>query len=78
MASFLPSLVPFYLLLLLPFLAVAQTTGNVSLGSSLTAGAAKSKPWLSPSSDFTFGFHQLEDIHFFLLAIWYNKSLAGL
>ncbi|XVE78764.1 hypothetical protein DITRI_Ditri14bG0004100 [Diplodiscus trichospermus] len=57
-------------MLLIP-LVVAQTTdGNISLGHTLTA-SDNSKPWLSPSNDFAFGFHQLEDKNLFLLVIWY-------
>ncbi|KAH9740958.1 G-type lectin S-receptor-like serine/threonine-protein kinase LECRK3 [Citrus sinensis] len=50
-----------FLLFLFPYdlhLAIAQTNGTVPVGSTLTAGT-DSSPWLSPSGDFTFGFHQL-------------------
>ncbi|CAI0555649.1 unnamed protein product [Linum tenue] len=48
---------------------------NISLGSSLTAGAASKDYWLSPSGEFAFGFQQVagSSANGFLLAIWYNK-----
>ncbi|PPR87142.1 hypothetical protein GOBAR_AA33553 [Gossypium barbadense] len=60
-------------LLLLPVWADAQTVGNVTVGASLSAHE-NSHPWVSPSGDFAFGFHQLRNNkNLFLLAIWYNK-----
>ncbi|XP_065865501.1 G-type lectin S-receptor-like serine/threonine-protein kinase LECRK3 [Euphorbia lathyris] len=58
-------------LLLLSSSLFAQNTGQVNLGSSLTAG--DDKPWISPSGDFAFGFQPLEKKDLYLLAIWYNK-----
>ncbi|XP_059651801.1 G-type lectin S-receptor-like serine/threonine-protein kinase LECRK2 [Cornus florida] len=71
-------MVPFtlhlYLLIpiLLPLVAVAQTNLNISLGSSLQA-SDDSSPWHSPSGDFAFGFHRLDNQNLFLLAIWFDK-----
>ncbi|ESR59190.1 hypothetical protein CICLE_v10018185mg, partial [Citrus x clementina] len=68
-----------FLLFLFPYdlhLAIAQTNGTVPVGSTLTAGT-DSSPWLSPSGDFTFGFHQLgkenNSNDLFSLSIFYNK-----
>ncbi|KAF8398488.1 hypothetical protein HHK36_017417 [Tetracentron sinense] len=58
-------------LLLLPFSTIAQTSTNVSLGSSLPA-LNNSSFWASPSGDFAFGFQQI-GTKGFLLAIWFNK-----
>ncbi|XVE86293.1 hypothetical protein DITRI_Ditri18aG0023800 [Diplodiscus trichospermus] len=55
----------------LPALVAAQTA-NISLGSSLVA-SKDSSPWLSPSKEFAFGFHPLDDQNLFLLAIWFDK-----
>ncbi|XP_062172022.1 G-type lectin S-receptor-like serine/threonine-protein kinase RLK1 [Alnus glutinosa] len=71
----MPSVIVFrlvFFLLLLPIFAVAQNR-NISVGDSLTTDDVAA-PWLSNSSDFAFGFRQLDnkDDHF-LLAIWYNK-----
>ncbi|KAF8396073.1 hypothetical protein HHK36_017685 [Tetracentron sinense] len=65
---------PFSLLLLLPLLpfSVAQTDRNVSLNSSLSA-LDNNSSWPSPSGEFAFGFHRLENKDLFLLAIWFNK-----
>lgn len=69
MAFVLPPLL-FLILLLLPFSAISQTNdGNISVGSTLTAG--KSAFWLSPSDDFAFGFRKLDNDQF-VLAIWYH------
>ncbi|XP_059651807.1 G-type lectin S-receptor-like serine/threonine-protein kinase LECRK2 [Cornus florida] len=57
---------------ILPLLAVAQTNLNISLGSSLQA-SDDSPPWHSPSGDFAFGFHRLDNQNLFLLAIWFDK-----
>ncbi|MCL7033148.1 hypothetical protein MKW94_026763 [Papaver nudicaule] len=66
--------VPFFLflLLLLPLFAVAQISGNVSLGSSLIAGGGNSTSWPSPSGNFAFGFRTVDNDSF-LLAIWFDK-----
>ncbi|KAK9224457.1 hypothetical protein WN943_009490 [Citrus x changshan-huyou] len=68
-----------FLLFLLPYdlhLATAQNNGTVPVGATLTAGT-DSSPWLSPSGDFAFGFHQLDEENnindLFLLSIFYNK-----
>ncbi|XP_015895331.2 G-type lectin S-receptor-like serine/threonine-protein kinase LECRK1 [Ziziphus jujuba] len=62
----------FLLLLQLPLsVVVAQTNGKINVPTSLTAGS-KNNLWLSPSKDFAFGFHQLDD-DAFILAIWYYK-----
>ncbi|XP_060668016.1 G-type lectin S-receptor-like serine/threonine-protein kinase RLK1 [Ziziphus jujuba] len=59
-------------LVVLPFsTVVAQNNANIDVGLSLTAGDNDAR-WLSPSEDFAFGFHQLENGNF-LLAIWYYK-----
>ncbi|KAJ9145802.1 hypothetical protein P3X46_028137 [Hevea brasiliensis] len=71
MASSLACL-PFFLLLL-PCLLLAQNTGNIEVGDSITAVDNGAQPWLSPSGDFAFGFRQLEKRELYLLAIWYNK-----
>ncbi|KAI5663798.1 hypothetical protein M9H77_23121 [Catharanthus roseus] len=67
----------FHLLLiifLLPlFYTLAQNNGVVSVGSTLTAANGTSRPWISPSSDFAFGFRQVQDKDRFLLSIWYVK-----
>ncbi|XP_015895345.3 G-type lectin S-receptor-like serine/threonine-protein kinase RLK1 [Ziziphus jujuba] len=73
MANFaLPYLLSFLLLLHPLFnIVAAQTNGNISVTSSLTAG--DNSAWLSsPSEDFAFGFHRLGD-NSFLPAIWYHK-----
>nr|XP_048317973.1 G-type lectin S-receptor-like serine/threonine-protein kinase LECRK3 [Ziziphus jujuba var. spinosa] len=65
----------FLLLLQLPLsVVVAQTNGKINVPTSLTAGSNNSL-WLSPSEDFAFGFHQLDD-DAFVLAIWYYKLSA--
>lgn len=64
-----------YLLLLFPifpFLGVAQTQGNISVGATISATANASDSWLSPSGDFAFGFWETENNQF-LLSIWYDK-----
>ncbi|XP_077227851.1 G-type lectin S-receptor-like serine/threonine-protein kinase LECRK3 [Tasmannia lanceolata] len=58
------------LFLLHPLLAMVQTNGSISLGSSLSTSDSSS--WVSPSGDFAFGF-TLVDKNLFLLAIWFNK-----
>ncbi|XP_075500222.1 G-type lectin S-receptor-like serine/threonine-protein kinase RLK1 [Primulina tabacum] len=63
----------FFLLLLFPLCALSQNSGNITVGASLTADES-SKPWLSPSGDFAFGFQQLLDNKdLFLLSIWFDK-----
>ncbi|XVF70402.1 hypothetical protein PTKIN_Ptkin11bG0158600 [Pterospermum kingtungense] len=59
------------LLLFLPLVVAQSSASNISPGSTIVAND-NSKPWLSPSNDFAFGFHQLEN-KLFLLAIWYYK-----
>ncbi|CAK9185002.1 unnamed protein product [Ilex paraguariensis] len=66
MASAINYLVFFSLLLFSPTLAMA----NIALTSSLSAINDNSS-WNSPSGDFAFGFHQLNNPNTFLLAIWY-------
>nr|GMD16407.1 G-type lectin S-receptor-like serine/threonine-protein kinase RLK1 [Ipomoea batatas] len=44
--------------------------GIRAVGSTLTA-TDSTKPWLSPSGDFAFGFSQIEGKNQFLLCIWY-------
>ncbi|XP_060669141.1 G-type lectin S-receptor-like serine/threonine-protein kinase RLK1 [Ziziphus jujuba] len=62
----------FLLLLQLPLsVVVAQTNGKINVPTSLTAGS-NNNLWLSPSKDFAFGFHQLDN-DAFILAIWYYK-----
>ncbi|KAL9349173.1 hypothetical protein Peur_056428 [Populus x canadensis] len=62
----------FSLLIMLPPFAVAQTGGNITVGDSLST--SENTSWLSPSSDFAFGFYQLYgNTDLFLLAIWYDK-----
>ncbi|KAJ6934684.1 hypothetical protein NC651_009628 [Populus alba x Populus x berolinensis] len=59
-------------MLLLPFMAAAQTNGTVPVGASITA-TDDSPSWLSASGEFAFGFRQLENKDYFLLSIWYEK-----
>ncbi|KAK9999254.1 hypothetical protein SO802_018857 [Lithocarpus litseifolius] len=61
-----------FLLILLPIISIAQNNGNVTIGNSLTA-TDNSIPWLSPSGDFAFGFHPLDQADLFLLSIWFDK-----
>ncbi|CAL1391189.1 unnamed protein product [Linum trigynum] len=52
-----------------------QPQANISLGSSLAAGASQDY-WLSPSGEFAFGFQQVTGGargNSFLLAIWFNR-----
>ncbi|CAK7331809.1 unnamed protein product [Dovyalis caffra] len=58
------------LFLVLPLSAFAQTP-NITLGSNLVASET-SVPWKSPSGEFAFGFHQINNQKFFLLAIWFD------
>ncbi|KAL3747778.1 hypothetical protein ACJRO7_016568 [Eucalyptus globulus] len=55
----------------LPLSTEAQTRGNLTLGSSLTANDRNSS-WLSPLGEFAFGFRRMgRGAH--LLAIWFEK-----
>ncbi|KAI6679263.1 hypothetical protein NL676_033144 [Syzygium grande] len=55
----------------LPLFAEAQTSGNLTLGISLTANDRNSS-WLSQSGEFAFGFRRMgRGAH--LLAIWFEK-----
>ncbi|XP_068312141.1 G-type lectin S-receptor-like serine/threonine-protein kinase LECRK2 [Pyrus communis] len=63
----------FFLFMFLPFSTLAQTSKNISLGSSLTAlNEDNSSSWTSPSGDFAFGFQRIGK-YGFLLAIWFDK-----
>ncbi|KAL3647627.1 hypothetical protein CASFOL_008595 [Castilleja foliolosa] len=70
MAQFLLLIIT--LIILFPFPVFSQTTtGNIAVGSSLTASES-SNPWLSPSGDFAFGFQPLQNnTNLFVLAIWF-------
>uniref|UniRef100_A0A803KLZ8 Receptor-like serine/threonine-protein kinase n=1 Tax=Chenopodium quinoa TaxID=63459 RepID=A0A803KLZ8_CHEQI len=51
----------------------AQRSSTITIDESLSA-TINDSPWLSPSGDFAFGFHQLpNNSSLFLLAIWYAK-----
>ncbi|ONH99196.1 hypothetical protein PRUPE_6G017200 [Prunus persica] len=71
--AFTVRLLLFSCLFLLPVSVFAQTNGSIAVGDSLTATAANSSPWLSPSGDFAFGFFPLGSNGLFLLSIWYAK-----
>ncbi|CAB4281793.1 unnamed protein product [Prunus armeniaca] len=58
--------------MILPYSTIAQTSRNISLGSSLTARNDDNSSWPSPSGEFAFGFQQIGK-YGFLLAIWFNK-----
>ncbi|XP_047961569.1 G-type lectin S-receptor-like serine/threonine-protein kinase LECRK3 [Salvia hispanica] len=60
------------IMLVLPTLATAQPRTNVTLGSSLVANSANST-WLSPSSEFAFGFQRAAPKGGYLLAIWFHQ-----
>ncbi|CAL8159911.1 unnamed protein product [Prunus armeniaca] len=63
----------FFLFMILPYSTIAQTSRNISLGSSpLTARNDDNSSWPSPSGEFAFGFRQIGKDGF-LLAIWFNK-----
>ncbi|KAM1753114.1 hypothetical protein ACFX12_005740 [Malus domestica] len=62
----------FFLLMFLPFSTLAQTSKNISLGSSLTALKDDDSSWPSPSGEFAFGFRQVAKDGF-LLAIWFDE-----
>ncbi|KAM5582577.1 G-type lectin S-receptor-like serine/threonine-protein kinase LECRK3 [Rosa sericea] len=72
MAFHLLYLLCFIVLALLPCSTMAQTSKNISLGSSLTAQNDDNSSWPSPSGEFAFGFRQIEKDGF-LLAIWFYK-----
>ena len=61
-----------FLLILLPIFSIAQNNGNITTGNFLTA-TNNSSPWLSPSGDFAFGFHPLNQTDLFLLSIWFAE-----
>lgn len=61
-----------FFIFFLPLYALAQNNGKVAIGSIVTANEISS-PWLSPSSDFAFGFQKIRDQNLFLLSIWYYK-----
>nr|GMD17977.1 G-type lectin S-receptor-like serine/threonine-protein kinase RLK1 [Ipomoea batatas] len=66
---------PFYFLLfvlLFPFHTFAQNNSTIDAGSTLTA-TDNTKPWLSPSGEFAFGFSQIQGTNQFLVCIWYAK-----
>ncbi|KAM5582573.1 hypothetical protein ABKV19_002809 [Rosa sericea] len=70
MAFDLLYLLCFILLALLPCSTIAQTSKNISLGSSLTARNDDNSSWPSPSGEFAFGFQIVQGG--FLLAIWFD------
>ncbi|KAE8700910.1 cinnamyl alcohol dehydrogenase-like protein [Hibiscus syriacus] len=73
MASVLHPLLSAYLLLLLPLVTAQSGAGEIGVGSSIKA-SRDAKSWVYPSSDFAFGFQQLENNEdLFILAIWYYK-----
>ncbi|KAK1592602.1 hypothetical protein Q3G72_027593 [Acer saccharum] len=51
-----------------------QTSPNISLGSSITAGSNAS--WLSPSGDYAFGFYRVFGGRLYLAGIWFDKIPA--
>ncbi|KAL6564611.1 hypothetical protein OROMI_016061 [Orobanche minor] len=66
-------LVLFVATTLFPFLSLSQTTRNLTVGASINA-TESSKPWLSSSGDFAFGFQQLQNNNtFYVLSIWFTK-----
>ncbi|TQD89849.1 hypothetical protein C1H46_024615 [Malus baccata] len=73
MAFALLYLLCLFLFMILPCSILAQSSGNISLASSLTAlNDDNSSSWTSPSGDFAFGFRRIGKDGF-LLAIWFNK-----
>ncbi|KAK4492416.1 hypothetical protein RD792_003221 [Penstemon davidsonii] len=73
MAHILHHFLLFIIIILFPLCTLAQTNGNKTVGTSLTA-TENSSPWLSPSGDFAFGFQQLQDNNdLFQLSIWFNR-----
>nr|XP_027109006.1 G-type lectin S-receptor-like serine/threonine-protein kinase LECRK3 [Coffea arabica] len=70
-------LIPLFAML---YVTVAQTNyQKISLGRSLVA-SDDSDSWPSPSGEFAFGFHRLENQNLYLLSIWFdnipNKTLV--
>lgn len=59
-----------FLLVQLPLFTSAQSSNNITLGSSVSTHD-ESPYWTSPSGEFAFGFHPQRDV--FLLAIWFEK-----
>ncbi|KAL3647628.1 hypothetical protein CASFOL_008596 [Castilleja foliolosa] len=62
-------------LILFPLSISSQNTGSkIPIGSSITA-TTNSKPWLSKSGDFAFGFlpNPNHTTNLFILAIWFDK-----
>ncbi|KAI3461067.1 hypothetical protein Pfo_017730 [Paulownia fortunei] len=59
------------LIIMLPISATAQSSRNVTLGSSIVANDANST-WKSPSGEFAFGFQQVAPGGY-LLAIWFDE-----
>ncbi|KAM6578975.1 hypothetical protein CsatB_030812 [Cannabis sativa] len=60
-----------FIIVFLPNTALSQITNNITVGTTLTA-TDNSSPWLSPSTEFAFGFRKLENQNnLFLLSIWY-------
>ncbi|XP_050371525.1 G-type lectin S-receptor-like serine/threonine-protein kinase LECRK2 [Argentina anserina] len=72
MASNLAYPLFFIVLVILPCYTMAQTSKNISLGSSLTAKNDDNSSWSSPSGEFAIGFQQIVKDGF-LLAIWFDK-----
>ncbi|WOH14401.1 hypothetical protein DCAR_0933920 [Daucus carota subsp. sativus] len=62
----------YIVLFVLPYSALSQGNGIISVGSSIT-DADKSISWYSPSGDFAFGFLKVLEKDQFLLSIWYAK-----
>ncbi|KAI5675224.1 hypothetical protein M9H77_06174 [Catharanthus roseus] len=63
----------FLIISLLTFCTLAQDTATIPVGSRLTADGT-SRPWLSLSGDFAFGFRQTQDNRdLFVLSVWYNN-----
>ncbi|KAL6564614.1 hypothetical protein OROMI_016064 [Orobanche minor] len=66
-------LVLFITITLFPFLTLSETTEKLTVGASINA-TESSKPWLSSSGDFAFGFQQLQNNNtFYVLSIWFAK-----
>ncbi|KAI3709778.1 hypothetical protein L2E82_39544 [Cichorium intybus] len=58
---------------LLTILTQSQTISRIPLGSSLIASPNSDSSWKSPSGDFAFGLHRLDDQNLYLLSIWFDK-----
>ncbi|KAL6505326.1 hypothetical protein OROGR_025143 [Orobanche gracilis] len=66
-------LVLFITITIFPFPTLSQTTGKLTVGASINA-TESSKPWLSSSGDFAFGFRQLKNNNtFYALSIWFAR-----